>query len=487
MNAITGFVVREKGKPYDAGIRAMRGRLTVLLLAGWFLCLTGFAQAPLDVDRYGGLKSLSFTPGAFFRTHYDGQRWWLVTPEGGAFLSLGVCTVNPIGDTDRVTNKQPYRERVLEKYGSVENWTAATRDQLKSWGLNTLGGWSCGELRDSIPYTIVLSVGDGWGKGQVPDFFSEEVQERIRGQASGVDEFVNDPYLIGYYLNNEMPWSFDWRCFPNLFTGYAAMPPEAPGKKKLIEFFKERYQTPEHFNEVWQAGIKEWNDLSSPATLTSRDPVKAREDREAFVLLAARQYFKTATEALRAKDPNHLILGCRLVWALAPKPVVQACGEFCDVVSINYYEVGLVGGPLPSLTADSSMRIPTDLSFRPFYDVACKPLLITEFGFRAMDSGMPNTYPPGWLLQPTVPTQQIRAGKFEQCAVTWMSQPFFLGYHWFEYADEPQGGRNFDGENGNYGLVNINDEPYAEFIARFKAVNRRVWDLHAASGADTRN
>jgi hypothetical protein len=48
--------------------------------------------------------------------------------------------------------------------------------------------------------------------------------------------------------------------------------------------------------------------------------------------------------------------------------------------------------------------------------------------------------------------------------------------------DEPHAGRAGDGENGNYGLVNIEDAPYAEFIARVQAVNRRVWDLHAASG-----
>ena len=61
-----------------------------------------------------------------------------------------------------------------------------------------------------------------------------------------------------------------------------------------------------------------------------------------------------------------------------------------------------------------------------------------------------------------------------------MSQPYFLGFHWFDYMDEPKGGR-FDGENGNYGLVNIEDQPYTEFVERLKAVNGRSWDLHSNS------
>ncbi|HPO12707.1 MAG TPA: hypothetical protein PLI09_04620 [Candidatus Hydrogenedentes bacterium] len=440
-------------------------------------------EEPLTLDSFGGLKNIPFTPSPFFRTHHDGQRWWLVTPEGNAFLSLGVCVVNPIGDTERGTNRQPYRENVLAKHGTVENWTAATRARLQEWGLNTLGAWNTQELRGTVPYTIELSLGSGlWSKERVPDFFSPEAETHIRNGAAGIDAYVNDPYLIGYYLDNELPWSFDWRRLPNLFPGYVALPPEAPGKQKMLEFFRERYQTPERFAAVWACGLNDWSEIEKLKDIVPVDLLKAQEDREAFVLLIARRYFKLTTEAVRAKDTNHLILGCRFVWILAPKPVVQACGEYCDVVSINYYEAGLAGYLLLWSTKLGSMRIPPDLTFNAFHELTQKPLLITEFGFRGMDSGMPNTYPPPIVLQPTVAMQRDRANKFEECATTWMAQPYFLGYHWFEYMDEPKGGR-FDGENGNYGLVNIEDEPYQEVVDRFKSVNRRVWDLHRNSAA----
>ncbi|MGC9328112.1 MAG: hypothetical protein ACP5I1_10800, partial [Candidatus Hinthialibacter sp.] len=60
-----------------------------------------------------------------------------------------------------------------------------------------------------------------------------------------------------------------------------------------------------------------------------------------------------------------------------------------------------------------------------------------------------------------------------------MDQPFIIGYHWFEYADEPAEGR-FDGENSNYGLVNIQDEPWEILTNEMTKTNRQVERMHAA-------
>lgn len=457
-----------------SGIRAATGAVMMALF-----CVAVCAEEPLQFDPYGGLKSLSFGSGNCFRTHHDGERWWLVTPDGGAFLSLGVCVVNSMGDVQKDTDRRPYHENVLQKRGSVEGWASATRDRFKEWGLNTLGNWSGEELRKVVPYTVELGASGGvWGA----DFFSPEAEARIRSNVATAESYANDPYLVGYYLDNELPWAMDWRFGPDLFPQYVALPPEAPGKKRLVEFFKERYQTIERFGAVWKTALKDWSDLAQVQALNARDGAKAREDREAFVRLVARQYFRAATEGIRAKDKDHLILGCRFIWATVPRPVVQACGEFCDIVSINYYEAGILGKLALWVTSFSAMRMPQDLSFQAYHDLTKKPLLVTEFSFRAMDSGMPNTYPPPLLIQPNVATQKDRADKFERCATTWMAQPYFLGYHWFQYMDEPNAGRSGDGENGNYGLVNIEDDPYTEFVGRLKDINRRVWDLHAASG-----
>ncbi|MGA8184747.1 MAG: hypothetical protein WB819_14025, partial [Terriglobia bacterium] len=52
-----------------------------------------------------------------------------------------------------------------------------------------------------------------------------------------------------------------------------------------------------------------------------------------------------------------------------------------------------------------------------------------------------------------------------------------VGYHWFEWCDEPREGR-FDGENSNYGLVNIHDQPYKQFVKAVQAANQAARSAH---------
>jgi hypothetical protein len=110
---------------------SFRRSLSPVILILGLLAFRGYGGESSQFDTYGGLRDLSFGPGKFFRTHNDGQRWWLVTPEGGAFLSLGVCVVNPEGYTERGTNIRLYHDNVLKRYGSVEGWAAKTRDRIR--------------------------------------------------------------------------------------------------------------------------------------------------------------------------------------------------------------------------------------------------------------------------------------------------------------------------------------------------------------------
>ena len=45
---------------------------------------------PESWSKYGGWKAKKFEATGFFRTHNDGTRWWLVDPEGYAFVSVGI-------------------------------------------------------------------------------------------------------------------------------------------------------------------------------------------------------------------------------------------------------------------------------------------------------------------------------------------------------------------------------------------------------------
>ena len=47
-------------------------------------------QASKDRDQYGGWTGLKFEATGFFRLEKAPDRWWLVTPEGNAYLIHGM-------------------------------------------------------------------------------------------------------------------------------------------------------------------------------------------------------------------------------------------------------------------------------------------------------------------------------------------------------------------------------------------------------------
>lgn len=55
--------------------------------------------------------------------------------------------------------------------------------------------------------------------------------------------------------------------------------------------------------------------------------------------------------------------------------------------------------------------------------------------------------------------------------------PYMVGAHWFQFVDQPAGGRWSDGEDGNNGIVNAKDQGnyYVNGQNRFKLLNILVY------------
>lgn len=238
---------------------------------------------------------------------------------------------------------------------------------------------------------------------------------------------------------------------------------------------RNRYGDIAKFNDVWRTGHASWAALGAapnvPAPFTrkevwaqnqeveraanEKDPRRGAftGDCDAFVAQLAERYFRITGEAIRAADPNHLNFGCRFAY-VPPLPVVTAAAKTLDGISFNCYALD----PRPVIRQ---------------YAVFGKPLIIGEFAFRAEDSGLPNTKGAG----PKVKNQPERAAAFAKYVELALREPQVVGYHWFEHADEPKEGR-FDGENSNYGLVTIQDEPYVEFVETVRCRNGQAEVLH---------
>ncbi|MHB1460374.1 MAG: beta-galactosidase [Armatimonadota bacterium] len=411
----------------------------------------------------------------FYKVRQQDGVWWLIDPNGKKFYSVGVCSIQPVGDDAPALGYAPYNRNIKAKYGSEEAWATETEKRLKMWGFNSRGAWST--QPKSLPEFINLDFSSGhWQKGTLPDYFSPQFAQTVDETAKARTR-PTDHNLIGYFTDNELQWETDWRFGPSMFDLYTALPQSADGKSQQKAFLQQRYATPADMAKVWSPAISTWEEYDSLTKLKAVDEVKAQHDRTEWTLKVARHYFEVTTSAIRKYDPNHLIAGCRMTSWTVPEVVVQACGEYCDIISINHYELGPLGSFAYAAMRPSVKTLAVDLSFKEFYRAGKKPLLITEFGFRADDSGLPNSHPDPKLVQPTVPNQKAKGEKYAQWVTTWAKTPYFVGCHWFKYMDEPKEGR-FDGENGNYGLADIEDAPYTPFVSLVTKANKQLVTLH---------
>jgi hypothetical protein len=425
-----------------------------------------------------------FEATGFFNVTEDCGRWWFVTPEGERFYSAGVNTISVGGDHEPATDSHPYGDAVAAKYESPAAWAEATATRLKEWGWNTVGSWSSWELLGAhMPYTVILGLSQSdWQEGNVVDYFAPEWVAAVDARvAELVPARADDPNLIGWFIDNEMRWGPDWRdATEDLFDAYLRLDAQSDGKRALISLVKARHADVRAFNNAWGTDFATWDELAVETELPKSDlSDKAIADRSAFLTSVAHRFFSTTVGAIRAADPNHLVLGVRFVSVMTPREVARVSGKYLDVVSVNNYEFSIDPTAVFDPERFRFVRVDTELALQEYFEVSGRPLLITEFGFRAADSGLPNSWPP---IYPTLETQLERADRLEAYAERVFEAPYLIGYHWFEFADQPPAGR-FDGEDNNWGLVDINDDAYAPIVERSAVVNRRPYEACFATPA----
>lgn len=362
----------------------------------------------------------------FFQVAEVGGRWWLVTPEGEPFYSVGVNDVDPRGDTDNESGVCPYCESVDRIYESPEDWAETAVERLESWGFNTIGAWSEDDvLAPLMPYTKLLNYGGGQS-----DFFADEFLQRVaRITEEQVVPLTDDPNLLGWFLDNELKWGKDWRNENTMLDEYMMLDEGAPGREMA-----EQYEG----------------------------------DPDGFLLALADQYFRVTSTAIREADPNHLILGARASSLSMPPQVPAAATPYLDVFSVNFYAT--TEGLFDALNQNWGPLVPIDGWLETYYELSGLPLMATEFSFRSSESELPNTWPPIYL---TFDTQVERAEAYDEYVQNCFNAPYIVGHHWFEYVDQPVGGRG-DGENNNFGLVTVNDEPYEDFLGPVTVTNSRA-------------
>ena len=112
-----------------------------------------------------------------------------------------------------------------------------------------------------------------------------------------------------------------------------------------------------------------------------------------------------------------------------------------------------------------------------FAGITGAPVLITEWFFAAKENRSGNTNN-GHLM--TVATQAERARGAAAATRNFASLPEVIGSQWFQYYDHPKIGRA-DGENYDFGLVDLDNRPYRKLTNALQAANRDAPAVHAAA------
>ena len=246
-----------------------------------------------------------FNAGAtgFFRVLEKDSRWWLLTPQGEPFFSIGINHIDP------ASLRYPENIHIWkQKYdGSTIKWLKeSVRKNLNKWGFNTVGWEQEVTVRNwrhsrsftvdeyqalDMPYCHMLPFTESHQWEQHTrhfDFFSPGWVEWCDYVArSHCAELSEDPNLIGYFYSDCPTWIH----------------------KRPLNEWRGPIFDPEQLQS--ESGRKELNRLAT-------------------------QYYRTTHDAIKRYDPNHLIFGDRYE-ANAPiaEEVVQAALPYVDILSFQ--------------------------------------------------------------------------------------------------------------------------------------------------------
>jgi hypothetical protein len=386
---------------------------------------------------------------------------WLKTPCGDRFYSIGVNILD---------GGYPEREQAGKVYYSwkafaptVADWAAETRRRLAAWGFNSAGGWSLSPQQLRLPAVIDLELGRR-AKFHWFDPFSPESERRMMSLArESVAPFRGSPYRIGYFSDNEVGW---WAGA--LFGFFSMKPADNFTKQRWVAMLRQ------HYGDDWTRftadfrppeGVGSWDQLLGARQLTTLRPGSHGIDavRE-WTGIVAERYYTLAERAIHAADPEALYFGDRLPIYYDPA-AVRAMAAHVDAIAINY-NVDAGDGWLARYFFDGLEKLSGG-----------KPVLITEWFFAARENRTGNRNN-GHLM--TVGTQTERAQGAAEATRNFAALPEVVGAQWFQYYDHPKGGRA-DGEDYNFGLVDIDDRPYQELVQALAAANREAPAIHAAA------
>jgi hypothetical protein len=191
---------------------------------------------PSGRDIYGGWAAgpqLKAT-GNFRVEKYRGK-WWFVDPVGRLFWSDGIDGVGFNGSLTRIEGRESFFEdpaadgdflgrNLRAKYGP--DWRTVASDRvlarLNSWGINSLGSWADPSFigKKAVPYALMVPSGP---RHSLIDPDNPAWVQGMRSRlAAAAETAKDDPWCIGYFVDNEIHTSLDPSWFERYYRQVSA-------------------------------------------------------------------------------------------------------------------------------------------------------------------------------------------------------------------------------------------------------------------------
>ncbi len=443
-----------------------------------------------ELDRWGGWTGRrSFEATGFFRAERDDERWWLATPDGRPFYSVGVNAVSPHGPTQTRGNEDLFTDlppkdgelrhcwaegeggerTVLNaiRYNLVralgepwfEGWAELSVRRLEAWGFNTLGAWSdpricrvagmpyVWQLRD-FPTTSATIWRD------FPDVFCDEFARNSRRFAEQLEDLREDRHMIGYFLRCEPEWALGPHVLAERMLSKGG---RSDSRDRMVEWLRERYGQIAALNVAWETEFAEFAALAGGALRAEQMASEAaREDLAAFSRLMVERYVQVPAGQCRRVDAHHLNFGVRYHWWPGRDELAAGVGEGgADVLTVSCFEQE----PGAEWIAQTSRR-------------TGRPVLIGGFHSGALDRGLPG----GGLR--VVWTQEDRAESYRYYVERAAAMPAVVGTHYAQWNDMHVAGAP-GGANYQVGFVDICQLPYARLASAARLSHARIYKVAA--------
>jgi hypothetical protein len=260
--------------------------------------------------------------------------------------------------------------------------------------------------------------------------FDPEFEEFCDDYAKQLSQTKDDPWLLGHFSDNEMPFKRE------AINNYLKLPDQDPGHQAALAWLQARH-----------------GQQATPKDITDQDKMD-------FLAFVTDRYFRIVSTAIKKYDPNHLFLGSRFHAEELNYPAVfKAAGAYVDVLGINYYRTWTPSQENMAMWSRESGR----------------PILITEWYVKGVDSGMPNHSGAGWIVK----TQADRGQFYQNFTLGLLESKVCVGWQWFKYADNDPEDLKTDPSNrdSNKGIVSFRYEPYTALLEGMKSLNDRVYAL----------